>query len=83
MAVKGLKSEIFVPITPDPVWAEVTKDLKDMTVALVTCAGVHMKSDKRFNLAGDTSYRIVPGDAKSEDLMVSHGGYDNLSLIHI
>ena len=77
MAVKGLKSEIFVPITPDPVWAEVNKDLKDMTVALVTCAGVHLKSDKRFNLAGDTSYRIVPGDAKSEDLMVSHGGYDN------
>lgn len=77
MAVKGLKSEIFVPITPDPVWAEVTKDLSEMTVALVTCAGVHMKSDKRFNLAGDTSYRIIPGDAKSEDLMVSHGGYDN------
>ena len=77
MAVKGLKSEIFVPITPDPVWAEVTKDLKDMTVALVTCAGVHMKKDKRFNLAGDTSYRIIPADAKAEELMVSHGGYDN------
>lgn len=75
--VKGLKSEIYVPVTPDPVWTPVEKELKDMTVALVTCAGVHLKSDKRFNLAGDTSYRVVPGDAKVEDLMVSHGGYDN------
>lgn len=75
--VKGLKSEIYVPITPEVVWTPVEKELKDMTIALVTCAGVHLKSDKRFNLAGDTSYREIPGDAKSEDLMVSHGGYDN------
>lgn len=75
--VKGLKSEVYVPITPEPVFAPVKKDLKDMTVALVTCAGIHLKSDKRFNLAGDTSFREIPGDAKSEDLMVSHGGYDN------
>lgn len=76
-AIKGLKSEIYVPITPEVVWTPVEKELKDMTIALVTCAGVHLKSDKRFNLAGDTSYRVVPGDTKSEDLMVSHGGYDN------
>lgn len=58
--VKGLQSEIYVPITPPPVWTPVTKELKDMTVALVTAAGVHLKSDKRFNLAGDFSYRIIP-----------------------
>lgn len=76
-AIKGLKSEIYVPITPEVVWTPVEKELKDMTIALVTCAGVHLKSDKRFNLAGDTSYRIIPGDSDSHDLMVSHGGYDN------
>jgi D-proline reductase (dithiol) PrdB len=75
--VKGLQSEIFVPITPPPVWAPVTKELKDMTIALATAAGVHLKSDKRFNLAGDTTYREVPDTALSSDLMVSHGGYDN------
>lgn len=75
--IKGLQSEVYVPITPEVVWAPVEMELKDMTVALVTCAGVHLKSDKRFNLAGDTSFREIPGDAKSEDLMVSHGGYDN------
>ena len=31
---EGLQSEIFVPITPKPVWAPVTKELKDMKVAL-------------------------------------------------
>ena len=28
--VKGLQSEIFVPITPPSVWAPVTKELKDV-----------------------------------------------------
>ena len=37
--VKGLQSEIFVPITPPSVWAPVTKELKDMSIALATAAG--------------------------------------------
>lgn len=76
----GLQSEIFVPITPTPVWAPVKKKLKDMTVAIVTAAGVHLKSDKPFNLAGDTSYRAVPSTATDDELMVSHGGYDNTDV---
>ena len=75
--VKGLQSEIFAPITPPSVFTPVTKELKDMKVALATAAGVHMKSDKRFNLAGDFSFREIPGTASASDLMVSHGGYDN------
>lgn len=75
--VKGLQSEVFVPITPKPVWTPVTKPLKDMVIALATAAGVHVKTDKRFNLAGDTGFRKIPGDVNSDNLMVSHGGYDN------
>lgn len=75
--IKNLQSEIYVPITPDTVWTAVEKPLEEMVVALVTAAGVHLKSDDRFHLAGDTSFRIVPGDGDSKDLMVSHGGYDN------
>jgi len=75
--VKGLQSEIFVPITPPPVWTPVTMELKDMKIALVTAAGVHMKNNDKFNLAGDFSYREIPGDALVENMMVSHGGYDN------
>ena len=74
---EGLQSEIFVPITPKPVWAPVTKELKDMKVALATAAGVHLKTDKRFNLAGDTTFREIPNTSTVEELMVSHGGYDN------
>ncbi len=75
--VKGLQSEIFAPITPPSVFTPVTKELKDMKVALASAAGIHLKSDKRFNLAGDFTYRIVPGDTPTSELMVSHGGYDN------
>lgn len=75
--VKGLQSEIFVPVTPPPVWTPVTKPLSEMTIALATAAGVHLKSDKRFNLAGDFTWRKIPNTAPSSDLMVSHGGYDN------
>lgn len=78
--VKGLQSEIYVPITPSPVWTPVTKELKDMKIALGTAAGVHLKSDKRFNLAGDFSFRAIPGDASASELMVSHGGYDNADV---
>ena len=78
--VKGLQSEIFVPITPPMVWTPVTKELKDMTVALATAAGVHHKDDKRFNLAGDFTWRKVYNDRPSSSLMVSHGGYDNADV---
>lgn len=75
--VKGLQSEIYVPITPPPVWTPVKKPLNEMRVAFATAAGVHLKSDKRFNLAGDFTFRTIPGDVNTKDLMVSHGGYDN------
>ena len=73
--VKGLQSEIFVPVTPPPVWAPVKKELKDMTIALAT--GVHHKDQKRFNLAGDFTWRKITDKMPSDELMVSHGGYDN------
>ena len=57
--VKGLQSEIFVPITPPAVWTPVTKELKDMSIALATAAGVHKKSQERFNLAGDFTLDMI------------------------
>ena len=75
--VKGLQSEIFVPITPKSVWAPVTKPLSEMTVALATAAGVHRKDQERFNLAGDFTWRKIPNESTEDELMVTHGGYDN------
>ena len=70
--VKGMQSEIFVPVTPPPVWAPVTKPLKDMVIAIATAAGVHHKDDKRFNLAGDFTFRVIKDTMPSSELMVAH-----------
>lgn len=75
--IEGLQSEIYVPVTPQPVWTPVTKALNEMTIALVTAAGVHLKSDKKFNLSGDTGFRLLGKEDKTKHMMVSHGGYDN------
>lgn len=75
--VRGLQSEIYVPITPRAVFTPVEKPLREMKIALVTAAGVHRKEDERFNFSGDRSFRIIPGEIPSSQLMVSHGGYDN------
>lgn len=75
--IEGLQSEIYVPITPEPVWTPVKKPLNEMVIALVTAAGVHLKKDKRFNLSGDTTFRIIGREEESSNMMVSHGGYDN------
>lgn len=75
--VKGLKSEIFVPMTPPPVWTDLKKPLNQCTVAFCTAGGVHLKSQQRFILSGDYSIREIPADTPSSELMVSHGGYDN------
>jgi len=45
--------------------------LRERRVALVSTAGVHLRSDRPFGLgAGD--YRIIPGDTKANDLVMSH-----------
>ncbi|MFT8362783.1 MAG: D-proline reductase (dithiol) protein PrdB [Sporolactobacillus sp.] len=75
--VRGLQSEIYVPITPKPVWTELTKPLSECTVAFCTAGGVHLKTQKRFILSGDYSFREIPSDTPSSELMVSHGGFDN------
>ncbi len=73
----GLKSEIYVPVTPPPVWTPLDKPLSQCTVAFCTAGGVHIKSQPRFNMAGDYSFRTIPSATPSSELMVSHGGFDN------
>ncbi len=57
---EGLQSEIYVPITPKSIFTPVTKPLSEMVIALASACGAHLKTDKRFNLAGDTTYREIP-----------------------
>lgn len=75
--VTGLKSEIYVPITPPAVFTPLTKPLAECVVALCTAGGVHLKSQPPFVLAGDHTFREIPATTPSSELMVSHGGFDN------
>lgn len=74
---KGMQSEIFTPITPELVWTPMTKELKDCKIGLATAAGVHQVEGEAFGKVGDFTIREIPFDIKPEELMVTHGGYDN------
>ena len=50
-------------LTPPP--------LKDATVAVISTAGLHRRSDPPFNM-GAVDYRLLPGDVDFGDVLVSH-----------
>jgi D-proline reductase (dithiol) PrdB len=61
-------------------WTSVTKPLSQSVVALVTTAGVHLKSQEPFDMEdpdGDPSFRAIPSDARKEDLTITHKYYDH------
>ncbi len=60
-------------------WAPLRKPLAECSVALVSTAGVHLKSQPAHDLLnphGDTSFREIPGDTRTSDLAVDHIHYD-------
>lgn len=60
-----------IPFTP------LKKPLDQLVVALITTAGVHLKSQEVFNVAaGDPSVRFIAKDTLETDLMISHTHYD-------
>ena len=63
-----------VPFTP------FERELSQSRIAIVTAAGVHLRGQEAFNIAdelGDLTYRLIPPDADSSDLMVTHHHYDH------
>ena len=61
-------------------WTPVTKLLKDCKIAIVTTAGVHLKTQKLFDMHdpyGDPTYREIPANATKEQLMITHDYYDH------
>jgi hypothetical protein len=64
-------SRYCVPFTP------FRGRIEEATVALVTTAGVRLASDPPFDLDGDTSYRVIPGTARGEDLRFDDAHYDH------
>ena len=78
--VEGMRSEIFVPVTPKPVFTELKKPLSECKVAFITAGGIHKKDQTPFNTSGDFTYRVIPFDTPSSNLMVTHGGFDNSDI---
>lgn len=78
--LEGMQSEIFVPVTPEPVFTELKKPLSECKVAFITAGGIHKKSQTPFNTSGDFSYRTIEFDTPSSELMVTHGGFDNSDI---
>ncbi len=64
-------SKRCIPYTPR------SRELNQTSFALVTTAGVHLKDQEPFNVDGDNSWRVIPGDVRSEQLMVTHDHYDH------
>jgi D-proline reductase (dithiol) PrdB len=73
------KSHDFV-INMDTPWVPFIKALKDSRIALVTTAGVHLRSQPRYDMEdreGDPSFREVPAGTRISDLMITHNYYDH------
>lgn len=61
-------------------WTPFTRGLKTSSVAIVTTAGVHLKSQKPFDMidkCGDPSYRELPSSTPKEDYTITHDYYDH------
>ena len=65
----------------DPIpWTPMSKPLSKVTVALVTSAGISLKSDPPFDMErekrepiwGDRSFRIIPKGKTEKDIDVNH-----------
>ncbi|EGL84276.1 D-proline reductase (dithiol) [Caldalkalibacillus thermarum TA2.A1] len=56
-----------IPYTPND------KALSEMTIAIVSTAGAHLKDQEPFNTAGDHTYRLISGDADTSQFTVTHG----------
>jgi D-proline reductase (dithiol) PrdB len=64
-------SKRCIPYTPR------YRELNESTFALVSTAGIHLPDQEPYNLDGDNTWRIIPGDVQASQLMVTHGHYDH------
>ena len=64
-------SKRCIPYTPR------FRELSQSVVALVTTTGVHLREQEPYNIEGDNSWRVIPGDVQTNQLMVTHDHYDH------
>jgi D-proline reductase (dithiol) PrdB len=67
-----LKKVPTLPRLPGRPWAK-GPTLAKRRVAIVTTAGLHVRSDRPFGAGGaPTDYRVIPGSVNAADLVMSH-----------
>ncbi len=79
LADRWAKSHRFVEAEDIP-WAPLMKPLREVCVAMVTTAGVHLKSQSPFNMEdpdGDASFRAFSTDVDKDELTITHKYYDH------
>lgn len=79
MAERWARRHRFVESSAIP-WAPLARPLSECTVALVTTAGVHRRTDPPFDMEdpdGDPSVRVIPSDVDPEALTITHKYYDH------
>jgi len=62
-------------------WTPLRKSVSDSTVVLVSTGGVHLRSDRAFNINGDPTFRVIPKGAEPADLAISHQAYDRTDAL--
>lgn len=68
---------MILPIKGDIPITRFTKPANEAVFALITTAGVHLKTQPVFDVeAGDPTVRFIPSTAAEEDLMISHTHFD-------
>lgn len=61
-------------------WTPMKKPVREATFALLTSAGINMKTQAAFDMErekkeplwGDPSFRMIPRDARTEDIAMNH-----------
>lgn len=61
-------------------WTPLDKPLAECTLAVVTTAGVHLRSQEPFDMEdpdGDATFRELPTDTPRDDYTITHDYYDH------
>jgi len=69
----------FIEFSDSP-WTPFDGDTSTSRLALVTTGGVHLKSQKPFNMkdpSGDPTFREIPADTRPADLTITHNYYNH------
>ena len=64
-------SRYCVPFTP------FQGKLEETSICIVSTAGVRTRDDRPFDTEGDTSWRVIPGEAAARDLRYDDAHYDH------